>query len=554
MVDSTIVEPRRRFLMQVGGCAAALLGAGQGGTPAGAEELGPDNAPRRREQALKIRLDAAFREAQLPLPPHPDNGDDQRFPSRIGSFTKALPHNALGEVDPAAYDALRQALSTGRPEDFARIPLGGAVKLGNPQSSYAFAIEGPDSHHLTIPVPPAFSSAREASEMAEVYWQALTRDVPFSDYGADPAIAAAAAELSSYSDFGGPKEAGAVVPRTIFRGPTSGDRRGPYVSQFLYQNVPLGPTTILQRISVPAAGADFLTSVPAWLANQNGIPAAPVPPSGPSRFILNNRDLAEWVHKDLPYQSGLYAAQILLGYGAPALSPGNPYRSLANQGGFVTFGGPHILSMVARVADEALKAAWYQKWLVHRRLRPEEFAGRVHHQVTGAASSPIHPELLAKAAPGGVLDRVFSSNAAKNGGTGTYLLPQSYPEGCPIFSAYPSGHASILGACVTVLKAFFDESFVIPGPVVPDASGLTLLPYAAPPGEAPLTVGGELDKLAFTIGMGRDAAGLHWRSDIEEGNKLGEAVALGILRDEKACFNESFEMSFTKFDGTFVVV
>ena len=27
--------------------------------------------------------------------------------------------------------------------------------------------------------------------------------------------------------------------------------------------------------------------------------------------------------------------------------------------------------------NRALKAAWYQKWSVHRRLRPEEFGGRL---------------------------------------------------------------------------------------------------------------------------------------------------------------------------------
>jgi hypothetical protein len=325
---------------------------------------------------------------------------------------------------------------------------------------------------------------------------------------------------------------------------------GPYLSQFLFKNVPFGPVTIDQKIPVPAPGADYLTDYAAWLANQNGAPAAFVPPAGPTRYLITNRDLAEWVHRDVPFQAGLYAGQILLGFGTAALNPGNPYKTNLTQGGFVTFGAAFILSQVAAVADEALKATWYQKWLVHRRLRPEEFAGRVHHRVSGTADYPIHPELLAKNVAGGVLDRVFLANAAKNGGTGTYLLSQSYPEASPIFPAYPSGHAAIMGACVTVLKAFFDESFVLPNPVVPDATGTSLVPYVAPAGEAPLTVGGELNKLAFNIGMGRDAAGIHWRSDIDEGNKLGEAVALGFLRDEKETFNEPFTVSFTRFDGS----
>ena len=47
---------------------------------------------------------------------------------------------------------------------------------------------------------------------------------------------------------------------------------------------------------------------------------------------------------------------------------------------------------------------------------------------------------------------------------GTYLLPMVTPLGCPGFSSYAQAHGVILGAVVTVMKAFFDESFVIPNP------------------------------------------------------------------------------------------
>jgi hypothetical protein len=37
--------------------------------------------------------------------------------------------------------------------------------------------------------------------------------------------------------------------------------------------------------------------------------------------------------------------------------------------------------------------------------------------------------------------------------------------------------------------------------------------------------------------------------------KLGEAIAIGILRDQRACYNEVFNgFSLTKFDGTTIVV
>jgi hypothetical protein len=67
------------------------------------------------------------------------------------------------------------------------------------------------------------------------------------------------------------------------------------------------------------------------------------------------------------------------------LNEANPYVGPSTQAGFITFGAPHVLDLVARVANQALKAAWCQKWVVHRRLRPEEFGGRIHQHLTGAA-------------------------------------------------------------------------------------------------------------------------------------------------------------------------
>jgi hypothetical protein len=40
------------------------------------------------------------------------------------------------------------------------------------------------------------------------------------------------------------------------------------------------------------------------------------------------------------------------------------------------------------------------------------------------------------------------------------------------------------------------------------------------------TVGGELNKLAANVALGRDTAGVHWRSDGVEGLNLGEGVAV----------------------------
>ena len=210
---------------------------------------------------------------------------------------------------------------------------------------------------------------------------------------------------------------------------------------------------------------------------------------------------------------------------------------------FGTFGGPYILALVCEVSTRALKSVWFTKWLVHRRLRPETFGGRVHHKIANGRSYPIHDDVLNSDA----LAEVFSND-------GTYFLPQAYPEGSPLHPSYGAGHATVAGACVTVLKALFDETFVIPNPVVPSADGLSLVPYVGPDAGS-LTVGGELNKIAANVAIARNVAGIHWRTDGIESLRLGEAVAISILRDQRGCYNEDFGgFTFTKFDGTTITV
>jgi hypothetical protein len=178
--------------------------------------------------------------------------------------------------------------------------------------------------------------------------------------------------------------------------------------------------------------------------------------------------------------------------------------------------------------------------LVHRRLRPEEFGGRVHQNRALNRSNPIHADLSESLA----LEEIFRRQR-------NYLLPQSYPEGCPLHPAYPSGHATVSGGCATVLKAFFDESMVLPDCVAPSSDGLSLLPYKGPA----VTVKGEVEKLAFNIAMGRNFAGIHYRSDASAGIRLGEEVAISVLEDLVNTFNEDFAgFRFTCFDGSPVTI
>ncbi len=543
---------RRKFLSQVGLGAAATIAAGSTASaqspfqpnrcddvnfPFGVE---PDHfAANRFMKSYKCRLEAAKMARSRSLVSHVDNGDDALYPNKIGSHTKALPHNQLGEVDPDAYATLTLARETRNPALFDEIKLGLGRKLTSPQAGLAMDLEGPDSHHVTMPPAPRFASAEAAGEAVELYWMALARDVNFSDYGSNPIIARAAQELSALSDFRGPRAGGQVTPDTIFRLDIAGDLTGPWLSQFLIQDFYFGANFFSQRMRTVNPGIDYMTRYSDWLAVQNGAdPSANIQYDPTPRYIRNLRDLAEWAHIDALYQGYLQACLILLGQGT-RLDPGLPLYNSKTQAGFAQCGGPHILSFVTEVATRALKAVWYQKWFVHHRLRPEEYGGRVHNHLTGAASYPLHPDILRSRAVAETFQKC-----------GTYLLPQAFAEGSPTHSSYGSGHATVAGACVTVLKAFFDETDTIKNPVVPNADGTALVPYQGPP----LTVLGELNKVARNVAFGRNAAGIHWRTDALEGMKLGEAVVIGILEEQKLTYNDNVEMSLTKFDGTKITI
>jgi len=528
---------RRSFLGSLGGVTAATVASGLLALPgvAEAKEIGPEDPTQRRYDEFKRRDGAAIAEKILP-PKHPTNGDEERYFNKIANYSKGLPHDDLGGVNIDAYNGMINALTTGNASDFEAITLGGVLKLSNPQSAYAYCLEGAESHVGLTAMPPVYAGNEQGSEMAEDYWMALARDVSFANYDTDPTIAAAVSDLSTFPNYQGPQP---VTPDNIFRGFTPGDLIGPYVSQFLALPIPYGSQSLPQQILTNVPGDDHMTSYLEWLNIQNG-----AAPSDKNQFVSSPlyirdlRDLTAFVHKDFPYEAGMNAALILNGMSA-ALDPNNPYLSYTKTAPFGTFGFPDVVDMVGRVSAAALRCVYFQKWLVHRRVRPEEYAGDVHNQLTGQGNYPLPARLLSSS----VLPLIFDK-------FGSYLLPLAYAEGCPSHPSYPQGHGTIIGATVTVLKAFYNESFQIPNPVVASADGTQLLPY-----NGTLTVGNELNKLAANIARARDAAGVHWRSDGMNGLLLGEAIAIKILTDLKANYWEEFNgWQLTKFNGRTITI
>jgi len=631
-------------------------------------------------------------------------------PSYLMSFTKGMPHNESTGLlnDPDNYPAFVKAIDSGDPRDFRDVPLGHKNHVSdnpcaypdiNPYSNLkpeelvddsgnviidygltwksekvnklnaelltkkgekiklrawesqsagnAFELEGPDAQAVTMPPAPKLGSAELTAEMAEVYAQALLRDVPFTAFNKGVAspkkfvplkgvtynnalealqtnlsdvnkVEALTEKLNHFDWFTGKNlgplsrseiERGRAFvqnPENAFRGITNGDNVGPYISQFLLAGtneinrinadkdrspkeglIKYGAINVDQKVRKAVEGVDYMTEWNEWLDVQNGadlIGFEEYDQTQKRRFIYSPRDLATYVHFDALYEAYLNACLIMLSNKVP-FDTGIPYQQSDNidhQQGFAHFGGPHILSLVTEVATRALKAVRFQKFNVHRRCRPEVLAARVHKNEQLQNSVPELKTTVDALAKSGILSEVGKANKVNNANNinNNYLLPMAFCEGSPMHPAYGAGHATVAGACVTILKAFFDHKQ--PLEIVPvdeaspkvqklikhlghksDIHSANLAYVAANNGEtleavpvldencklAKLTVEGELNKLASNISIGRNWAGVHYFTDYYESLLMGEQIAIGILEEQKLMFNENFSMTVPLFGG-----
>jgi hypothetical protein len=570
--DSSI--DRRKFIKGTGAVAAAVMTASAFPIDPLLEKKEsftktpaiPYNPLERVHESFEYRLKTAMSE-KITVGVQPDNGDITRFTDFSGNYSKALLHDALGIPNVPSYNSMRKALYTRRFQDFERImvgtPGGGPNSLENgPQGAIALDLEGLDSHASVIPAAPSVSSNITAAEAVEHYWAALLQDVPFTQYAINPLVAQAVDDLNNLSYLRSHKNYEfpfPVTPQNLFRGQfykNDGNVKGPYISQFMVQPTCMGTQPLSQQLKTFLPNQHFMTSVPEFQLIQNGGDSGLQVLFDPVlRYLRNGRDLAAYTRVDVLYQAYFTAFLILSELGTP-LNPGNPYIGSRTERPFGTFGGPDAAATLAEMATRALKAAWFHKWIKDLRSRPEEYGALVQARLTNTtplpqASSALHPDILnSTVLP--IIDGMF----------GSFLLPQAFPEGSPTHPCYPAGHGVVGGACITVLKFFFDCKQIIRpllnragrDLVVPDTDGLYLNNYTGDDADE-LDINGELSKLAFNVTSGHGIhAGIHFRSSSHWAVLLGEQVALSVLRDRAKSYSEPFSIAITKFDGTTAIV
>ncbi len=450
--------------------------------------------------------------------------------------------------------------------------------------------------------------------MVELYWMALLRDLPLNDFSAVNLAEAVTQVREAFQQAldqdraqGGLKlgldlpvtSTGQldIRPETLFRSGLHDEEFGPIVSQFFLRDVGYGTQTISVQQVPYLRKRDFLTTYDDWLLAQNtgkdkfgrdygtcnhfgdqqnasrqAAGADYYPSDFKVRHISTMRDLARFVNRDALHQAYFNAALFLDGIGAP-VDDGNPYKGgvrVSREGGFATLGGPDLLTFVSEVASRALKVVWRQKWLVHRRCRPEVYGGMVQMQCEGVAGDRRDYNLpVATVLP--AANRIHSE-------FGSFFLPMAFSAGSPNHPAYGAGHATVAGACVTALKAWFDEdqklgdlldafpesrrrdpllgplSLLAPGAHQGGEDFQAPQPYSGADADR-ITVGGELNKLASNVAVGRSMGGVHWRTDNTRSLRLGEQITIEILRKRTAeYFEKPLSFTFRSFDGDWIGV
>ncbi len=527
-------------------------------------------------------------------------------------YHKGLHHNDFGQIGEdqlPAFAKLQVALAKHRPELFKAIELPDKGRpLVNPQAGLAADRECAEGFYFRLPKAPEHCGQDEttAGEFIELYWMALLRTVPFDQWETHPGVQEAISELSElklYTNTATPNAPTytkrSLTTNSLFRGgdwdPEHREHSGGFISQFLLLQVPYGSQSFDQRERLRAEldqdehSKPHMTTWDNWLAVQRGASVgtdAKEISDSKATYLHDMSGLARYVHLDKLYQAYLNAAFILIGapskekfgsdlpYGCRCSDTGgngtlderNDGKDFPREEGFGTFGVPHVLSLVTEVATRALKSVWYQKWVMNLRMRPEAYGGLVER----ALGTEERDRQSAVDALGKALEIIRSSRAASeiqkaNAATnrtaeGTFLLPMSFKEGSPIHPAYGAGHATVAAACVTVLKAFFDGSKTFedlkltpqePNPEK-DYRELRALPRGS---DKTITVGTELDKLISNISIGRNMAGVHWRTDYSQSALLGQRIAISMLYRQRRDYHERpWKMQFRTLGGNHVSI
>lgn len=447
--------------------------------------------------------------------------------SGYGIYSKGLPHDKNGFVSISELEKYLTALNKQSVFLLNKVAKGGTLKQTDPISAWSNDVPC----LLTCDKLPKLCSNRYATQLLEVYAMFLARDKVFKEYDNDGVISDIITHMKTLDKYEGLKP---ITANTLFRGSGNGVIDGPYISQFLYKDYKEGGIIYDQKYE-PYSLKDYMKTMNTAVSAQNGIITETFIAKLPKRYIITGRDLATYVHLDEPYLL-FYRTALVLFKEQYDMNPGIPINT--NNAPFNNYGKVDVLTSLGTVTRLALLSAWCIK---NRTvfLRPEA-GGIILERKRLDIEECKNPE-LSDIIENPLLEMVKDI-------TGNYLLPQVYVEGSPTHPSWVSGHATISGACITILKFFFDGNSNITL-YEPDITGSYLVPT-----DGTSTVSKELNKLASNCGLGRNWAGIHYRMDMHDGILLGERVALKFLKEHICNYPQKFKVKLKLYSGEEVCI
>jgi hypothetical protein len=441
-------------------------------------------------------------------------------------------------------------------------------RLSDPYSLFDFEIQGKNRFSYVMDPAPSPTSDQGAAELLEVYAMALLRD--YQLVALDPSCSLyisipqpAKDTINKYieelnknniqTNLKCPVNSqNKITPELLFRGSSQGCIQGPYASQFIYYPVVLGTLLLEQQNvlldtsfnTIDFSNNDLGITTQYFIEIWNGTPKPAREDNITIRYLTTMRDFALYINRDEVWQPFFITGGLFLDYGIPTGFYSKNRSSGPSR--FVNLGVVDLWTIMMKAVKLAMNSAWVWKWK-QLRQRPEEMAYQVHLKKkypSDPSGVNFKPYLLS--------DQNVIMADISNNNKGNFLMPLAYRQGSPFHPSYPGGHATIAGACITILKAWFNCDTLIKA-YIPDLSGNDLLEYRIGVGSTAnvyYKISDELDKLANNCGITRNFSGIHYRSDDETGIKLGESVAIDLLKEEISKYRDDITFRFRKLDGT----
>ncbi|WGW05425.1 bromoperoxidase [Tropicibacter oceani] len=315
------------------------------------------------------------------------------------------------------------------------------------------------------------------------------------------------------------------------------DGAGMRLSGLFATDHPVGPAK--GPLPAPAASAQ-LSEWSQWCAAHSGAGLALPGRGAAGAQITTLAQLARHVFDAPPARAFHCATLASLAHGTPfdeglAPVPGTPGR----------WTGGRLFALMAQAEEQARWAALRRLAQADRLTRPGVTAARMTVYLAREERQEHMPDaryrhaadMLARHSAN-LLGWVSHANAAARG-------PQRFdqslflPLGSCSGSVYPSdaaAHVVVAGALATLMKAVFDTS---------RPRHLRLAGKSA----APMDLADELDLLVANTAMARVVSGGFYPSENHQDMRLGQAIALQVLRQALSEDNRSATLSFRDFDG-----